>query len=174
VTDKYKKHFCVCIESQVWVAAATTIHWDLFNADASKIIRVKSVIQQADLVTAIATGVAANFRLNRTSAVGTGGTAKTPWPIDTGLTLDADVTCRSKPTGGATEGQMIRSYTIMGEETNAFALQLAALGGVELIPPWMREIGGLLIRPGTGLSCTQATSTALGQSSWIVGFTTEE
>src|SRR4051812_2890492 len=48
--------FHAMIPSQVHVAVANTVHWDLFNADAALIVRVLSILQIPNITTAV-TGV---------------------------------------------------------------------------------------------------------------------
>lgn len=169
--------FVVNIASQVFVNSANTVHWDLFNADASVIVRVQHYIHVPDMVTAVATGVATSWKLARTTAVGTGGSTVTPWPLDTNTTaqpaLDADITCRSKPTGGANEGTILRNYTTHGEETNTGTIVAASLGGIEMIPQAVRDHGGIVLRQNQGLRAVQITSTALGNAGFVIVFTVE-
>jgi hypothetical protein len=169
--------FVVNIPSQVFVNSANTVHWDLFNADASVIVRVLHYIHVPDMVTAVATGVATSWKLARTTAVGTGGSTITPWPLDTNTTaqpaLDADITCRSKPTGGATEGTILRNYQQHGEETNTGTIVAASRGGIELIPQAVREHGGIVLRQNQGLRGVQITATALGNAGFVIVFTVE-
>lgn len=163
------------IASQVHVAAANTVHWDLFNADATLLVRVTSIKQIPDIVTAV-TGVAFSWKLARTTAVGTGGTAQTAWLPDTSQTaLDADITCRSKPSGGATESTILANYAIHGEETNAGTLYIAASGGMELVPKLLLPPygKGILLRPNQGLRCVQITNSAAGNTGWLISFTVE-
>jgi hypothetical protein len=156
------------ISSQVHVAAANTVHWDLFNADASLVVRVYSILQIPNITTAV-TGVVFDWKLARTTAVGTGGAAQTAWGPDTAQTaLDADITCRSKPTGGATEGTVLRNYSISSEETNTGTIQIASMGGLELMPAILR---GLRLRQNEGLRCVQVTNSAAGNTGWLIGFT---
>ena len=159
---------------QVHVAAANTVHWDLFNADASLLVRVLSIIQIPDIVTAV-TGVAFSWKLARTTAVGTGGSALTAWLPDTSQTaLDADITARSKPTGGATEGTILFNYNLHGEETNTGTMTVASLGGLELVPEPLRDYrGGILLRQNQGLRCVQITNSAAGNTGWLIAFTVE-
>lgn len=165
------------IASQVNVAGANTVHWDLFNADASLIVRVFSIIHVPDMVTAVATGVPFSWKLARTTSVGTGGTAVTPWAYDTSTgvvpTLDADITMRAKPTGGAAEGTILRNYQVHGEETNTGTIVAASLGGLELIPPMLQRRGGIVLRQNEGLRGVQITSSDLGNSGFFIGFTVE-
>lgn len=165
------------IAQQVHVAAANTVHWDLFNADAALIVRVVSIKQKPNIVTAV-TGAAFDWKLARTTAVGTGGTAQTAWLPDTTQTaLDADITCRSKPTGGATESTILNNYQIHGEETNTGTMIIAALGGVELLPATsvypLNANRGIVLRQNQGLRCVQVTNSAAGNSGWTIAFTVE-
>jgi hypothetical protein len=171
-----KKIYSALIPSQVHVAVANTVHWDLFNADAALIVRVVSILQIPNITTAV-TGVVFDWLLERTTAVGTGGSAITPWQADLSDTaLDADITCRSKPTGGATAGIDLRRYSISSEETNAATIQLASQGGLELVNPahWPINMGkGIVLRQNQGLRCVQETSSAAGNTGWLITFTVE-
>jgi len=162
------------IANQVHVAAASTIHWDMFNADGSLLVRVVSIKQIPDAVTAV-TGVATNWTFQRTTAVGTGGSAQTAWLPDTSQTaLSANITCRSKPTGGAAAGTQLSAFSIHSEETNTATILLAAMGGLELIPECLRLRGdGILLRQNQGLSVTQTTNSSAGNTGWLICFTVE-
>lgn len=165
------------IPEQVHVAAASTIHWDMFNADAAFLIRVLSIRQRPSITTAV-TGVAFSWTFQRTTAVGTGGSAQTARLADTSQTgLDADVTCRSKPTGGATAGVSLRTYSVHSEETNAGVIAIATAGGLELVgsmySPWSYAENGILLRQNQGLSVTQTTNSAAGNTGWQIVFTQE-
>lgn len=83
------------------VAAARTTLFDLFNADATLKVDILGVyIIPAQVAV---TGVGQTYEIIRTSAVGTGGTGVTPGKIDSAQSaLDSDITCRTKPSGGAT------------------------------------------------------------------------
>jgi hypothetical protein len=120
--------------------------------------------------------------MQRTTAVGTGGSAQTAWLPDTDTpqtALDADITCRSKPTGGATPGTQLMAYTIHSEETNAAAqmLHMMMLGGcADLIPAALRVPGmqqGILLGQNQGLSITQTTNSSQGNTGWLIAFTVE-
>lgn len=167
------------IASQVHVAAANTVHWDLFNADPSLIVRVLGIFQLPNINTAV-TGIAFDWQLMRTTTVGTGGTVINAWLPDTSQTaLDADITMRSKPTGGATASTVLANYTINSEETNA-ATQLwhtqAAGGELNLIPPALRpplSERGIVLRANQGLRCVQVTNSVAGNTGWRVVITVE-
>jgi len=168
------------IVSQVHVASANTVHWDLFNADAALLVRVLSVRQIPNITTAV-TGIVFDWKLARTTAVGTGGTAQTAWLADLSQTaLDADITCRSKPTGGATEGVILFNYSISSEETTAATIQIATQGGLETLPTALPgsplfdlSKRGILLRQNQGLRCVQITSSAAGNTAWQILFTVE-
>jgi len=156
----------------VHVAAASTLMWDLFNADAAKIVRVLSIQHIVDLETAV-TGVGFEWQLLRTTAIGTAGTAQTAWLADTtDPALDTDITCRLKATGGATASTSLRRYYTHSEETQA-GNQLAggAYQGMDVIPWILRERGGgIVLRQNQGLRLNQETNSAAGNSGWLVGF----
>lgn len=166
------------IASQVHVAAANTIHWDLFNADATLVVRVMSIRQIPNITTAV-TGVVFDWQIFRTSAVGTGGSAQTAWQQDTSdAALDADITCRSKPTGGATtSGGALFNYSLHSEETNASTITIASQGGLELVPSPLaadvRPIEGIVLRQNQGLKVVQVTNSNAGNTGWRIVFTTE-
>jgi hypothetical protein len=167
------------LPSQVHVAGANTVHWDMFNADASLVVRVQSIQQLPNITTAV-TGVAFDWSLIRTTSVGTGGSALTAVLSDLSQTaLDADITARSKPTGGAASGVTIRNYTIHSEETNAATQMMHMLmaGGVaDLVPLTLRPEHsgeGIVLRQNQGLKCVQVTNSNAGNTGWLVVFTVE-
>lgn len=166
------------IAEQVHVAAASTIHFDIFNAHATLRVRVLSIRQRPSIVTAV-TGAAFNWTFQRTTAVGTGGAAQTAILRDTATpqtALDAAITCRSKPTGGATPGVALRSYAVHSEETNVGVVALASQGGLELIPfGRLRDYqyAGIYLGQNQGLSVTQTTNSNAGNTGWDILFTVE-
>lgn len=165
--------YIAMIPSQVHVAVANTVHWDLFNADAALQVRVLSILQIPNVTTAV-TGIVFDWLLERTAAVGTGGTGITPYLTDTTQgALDADITCRSKPTGGATQSTDLRNYSISSEETNAATIQIAARGGLEIVPDSLRPRHGIVLRPSQGLRCVQITNSAAGNTGWLISFAVE-
>lgn len=166
------------IPSQVHVAAANTIHWDIFNADATLVVRVLGIYQIPNITTAVA-GINFDWQIFRTSSVGTGGSAQTAWLPDTTQTaLDADITCRSKPSGGAaTSGAAIKNYTISSEETNAATqmFHMMSIGGItNLVPNYLYEYRrGIVLRQNQGLKCVQVTNSNAGNTAWQIIFTVE-
>ncbi len=171
-----KPTYAFLLPSQVHIASASAVHWDMFNADATLIVRVLSILQIPNVTTAV-TGIVFDWLLERTTAVGTGGTALTAWQPDLSDTaLDADITARSKPSGGATASTDLRNYSISSEETAAAPLQIAAQGGLELIPAPMMVINGgpgLVLRQNQGIRCVQVTNSLAGNTGWLITFTVE-
>ncbi len=173
-----KDTYLYSVASQVHVAAANTVHWDIWNGSADKTVRIVSIKQIPNIVTAV-TGVVFDWQLLRTSAVGTGGTASTAWlPDTTQPAIDAGVTMRLKPTGGATtSGSALASYSISSEETNTSTIQIATQGGLELVPEFLRISGGIAhgirLGPSQGLKCIQVTNSAAGNTGWIITITIE-
>jgi hypothetical protein len=172
----YPLQYFYRIPSQVHVVTANTVHWDVFNAHASLVMRVLSILQIPNVTTAV-TGIVFDWLLERTTAVGTGGTALTAWLADLSqAALDALITARSKPTGGATESTDLRSYSLSSEETNAATIQVAAQGGLELVPEALRPANGgrgIVLRPTQGLRCVQVTGSIEGNTGWLIGFAVE-
>jgi hypothetical protein len=165
------------IPSQVHVAAANTIHWDIYNTTTS-LVRVISIRQIPNITTAV-TGVVFDWQLIRTSAVGTGGTTISSWlPDSTQTAQPAGLTVRSKPTGGATTiGSSIFNYALSSEETNTGTIMIASQGGLELVPgilasPYLLP-HGILLRQNEGLKCVQVTNSAAGNTGWIITATVE-
>ena len=99
-----------------------------------------------------------------------------PWAADTTQTsLDADITCRSKPTGGAAASTDLRRYSLSSEETAQATIEVASRGGLELVPPMLALPNGqgILLRQNQGLRCVQETASVQGNTGWLIGFTVE-
>lgn len=111
--------------------AATTDHFDIFNATGSgKILELRGLWLSPSLIVGVTGTVSPSFDLYRTSAVGTGGTVvnykQTTFPnispLDTAnAAIPAQITMRTKPTGGATIAEALFSQYITQEETQAGA-----------------------------------------------------
>jgi hypothetical protein len=69
------------------------------------------------------------------------------------------------------------AYQVSSEETNTGTIQVAAMGGFELVPEIIRNLGGvshgILLRQNQGISITQTTNSAAGNTGWLIGFTVE-
>ena len=117
--------------SGVSAAGANQVHFDLFNASGSgKTMRVISVKVIKDGSVAVTGTLSVKLYLTFTTAVGTGGTAHTENNTTiTGVSiseidaanaaLPAQVTARTRPTGGATAGAVLGTRSIFTEETSA-------------------------------------------------------
>lgn len=164
------------IPSTVHVAAASAIMWDIWNGDPALLVRIVTILHIPNITTAV-TGIVFDWLLERTTAIGTTGTAQTAWLPDLNQTaLDVDITCRLKPGGGATAGIDLRNFSISSEETNAATIQIASQGGLELVPPVLQPLNdgkGILLRPSSGLRLTQVTNSNAGNTGWLIGFTVE-
>lgn len=132
---------------------------DIFNADATgKIVRVRG-IWIVPTMTAI-TGANIWWDINRTSAVGTGGTVETPRPMDTAqAALDADITARSGATGGATLAYKYFSVYTLNEETNA---AFGLLPYTNILPTFGDRICEIVLRQNEGLQVKQAGGATVG------------
>lgn len=167
------------IASAVHVNVASTVFWDMFNADATLLVRVLSIKHIPNVTTAV-TGIVFDWLLERTTSAGTGGTAQTAWLPDTSQTaLDADITCRLKPSGAAAQSTDLVNWSMSSEETNAGTIMMASLGGLELVPEQLRPISaggngqGILLRQNQGLRAVQITASVAGNSGFLIGFTVE-
>ncbi len=142
---------------------------DLFNADAAVIVRVRG-IWIVPTLTAI-TGVPIGFDINRTSAVGTGGTAETPRPLDTGqAALDADITARSGATGGATLVYKYLTAYCLNDETNAGA---GILAYQNQLPTFGGRIAEIVLRQNQGVQVKQSVTATVGLTGALIHFTVE-
>jgi hypothetical protein len=155
---------------------ANKVHCDLFNADATAILKVVSAKVLPDIDTAVTGVVSAEIALTRTTAVGTGGTAHTLEStsltaaainkLDTAsAALDADITARLNPAGGATAGVLLGIRHVFTEETSA-AGQLAAMIGAEFINPDFP----VYVRPSSGLRFVQGAVASVGTLNFEITF----
>lgn len=157
---------------------ANKVHLDLFNADPAILVKVVSVKVRPDIDTAVTGVVGVEIVLTRTTAVGTGGTAATA--DSTSLTaptiakmdtnsaaLDADITARAAPTGGATAGALLGIRHVFTEETNAGAA-LAAFLGAEFVSPDYPVI----LRQNQGLRLVQGAVASVGTLNFEIIFET--
>jgi hypothetical protein len=158
----------------VWFPPATNASarsvGDLFNADATVIVRVRGV-WLIPTVTAI-TGANIAFDLNKTSAVGTGGTAVTPRPLDSGFAaLDSDITARAGATGGATLAHLLLTQYHFHEETNA---STALIQHQNLLPSSIgNRVAEIVLRQNQGLQLKQNGASVVGLTGALFYFTVE-
>lgn len=138
--------------------AANEILIDLFNASGSGVIlKVRKLFIQCNMAAII--GVGHQFNIDKTSAVGTGGTTITGRPVDSANSaLPAQVTCRHAATGGATSAFTLFSASVDPEETRPGA---AIMGMINWLPEG-DDIQDLTLREGEGVRVQQITSNTAG------------
>lgn len=157
---------------------ASKVHCDLFNATGSGLtLKVLSAYCFVRSDVAVTGTVGVEVALTRTTAVGTGGTAATL--NGTALTaatisaldtnnpaLNANITARVAPTGGATAGALIGARHVFTEETNA-ATAIAGTIGAEFV---RNEGAELIVRENTGLRFVQGTVASVGTLTFEITF----
>lgn len=157
-----------------WFAPATNANsrsvGDLFNADAAAVVRVRGV-WIVPTSTAI-TGAQIAFDLNKTSAVGTGGTTVTPRPLDPNApALDADITARAGATGGATLAHLLLQQYHFNEETNA---STALVQHQNLLPSSIgNRVAEIVLRQNQGVQVKQSVAMTTGLTGALFYFTVE-
>jgi hypothetical protein len=148
------------------VAAARTTHADLFNASGSGVLVYVWAVYIIPTLAAV-TGVGLTWELAWSSTVGTGGTTKAATLMDqNNAAVSANVTCRSKPTGGSTIGSVISFPNGTSEETLAMAAMASILNNVPGagIPP----LQPVVIREGQGIKVDQTTSSNVGSTNIVI------
>jgi hypothetical protein len=175
-----KEHQVVCIaggRGHIWgtadafivdtglsanVAAARTTIFDLFNATGSGVVLEIHGIFIIPSLTAV-TGIGLTWELIKTSAVGTGGTTLTPRALDsTNTALPAQVTARSKPTGGATTNFIQMFMSSSSEETTPYAGMASTLNHLNFAAS--PDVQTLTLNAGEGLKIDQTTNSAVGST----------
>lgn len=152
------------------VAAARTTHLDLFNASTTG---VRLMVRGIYVIPALAavTGVGLTWEVLRTTAVGTGGSARTPQSFDpSNAALHAGITARSKPTGGADGSTAFMFINGSSEETLPYASLASLLSHLPQGGPWLQP---LVVPPGSGLKVDQTTSSNAGETNVVILFTVE-
>ena len=152
-------------------------YFDFFNAAGSAlIVYVRSVRPVVSGAVAVTGTVGVDLFLNRTSAVGTGGTAAT----NNGTALDActftshdnsqvltpSITARLAPSGGATAGAVISWASVFTEETNSSTYMPAP----DLVTLDNDDVPPLMVREGTGIAVTQGSVASVGNIGFNVIF----
>lgn len=150
---------------------ADLVYFDLFNATGSltelEVLSVRPVVSGAVAVSGV---VGVDLHLTRTSAIGTGGTAATRegvdkaaatfTAIDNSAALNASITARLTPTGGATAGAVLSWGSVFSEETSAGTYIVAD----NLAPT------PIIVRAGTGLRVIQGAVASVGNVGFNVIF----
>ena len=131
---------------------------DIFNGAAAgsniSVVIKKLFIQP--YAGAAVTGVSNVFTVNKTTSVGTGGTAIVPRSMDsTDPAIPATVTSRHLYTGGAAVDHVIMNVPLTTEETTAAAYFVGMNAFAE-----GNETRDLHLNPGEGMSVTLAAQTA--------------
>jgi hypothetical protein len=148
------------------------IMFDLFNATGSgKKIKIRELRLICNMATV--TGVPFVFSLNKTSAVGTGGTGETVRLMDTTNTVvPAQVTARSAPSGGATSNYVISYFGMHSEETNA---AVPLLSRMNIVGDGTVSDGSqpLTIEENAGISIVCNTNSTAGSWYVFIRFTLE-
>jgi hypothetical protein len=157
---------------------ANKVFLDLFNATGSGAsLRILSAYCYVDNDTAVTGTLGVEISLTRTTAVGTGGTAAT---LDgTSLTaitisemdtnnpaLNANITARSSPTGGATAGALLSQRWVFTEETSAPS-GIAGTLGAEFV---RNEGAEVIVRENSGLRFVQGTVASVGNLAFEITF----
>ena len=159
---------------------ANLIYFDLFNPTTSPWqLDVYSVIPIVSGAVAVTGVVAVDLFLNRTSAVGTGGTAMTfNGTSFTAMTLAkmtgagqdvTEISGRLTPTGGATAGAAIAGCSVFSEETNA-GTYLAGGGFIDLVRRGHDDCPPMMVQQGSGLSVVQGSVASVGNIGFDVIF----
>ena len=158
---------------------ASLIYFDLFVPSTSGLrVEVHSVIPVVSGAVAVTGVVGVDLFLQRTSAVGTGGTAATAegasqtamtfshqsgsQPLDLNL-----ISARLTPTGGATAGAVLAWRCVFSEETNAGTYTQV----VDLAKGLDNSVPPIIVRPGTGISVVQGSVASVGNIGFDVGLT---
>lgn len=159
---------------------ASKIYFDLFNNQASTILRLRKLFGIVATDVAVTGTLGIRVDTMRTSAVGTGGTAavgpasasKTAaafWPFTPGNTLPAGVTARAVPTGGATDEAWLFPSYLFTEETNVSS-QVTQF--FNLLPELTTE-QSIELPTGKGLKVVQGTVASVGTVAFLAVFTVE-
>ena len=143
---------------------------ELFNADASAIVRVRG-IWIVPTQTAI-TGVQIGFDINRISAVGTTGkTAITPRPSDKSFAaLNANVTAGFGSTAGATLDVLLWQVFFFNDETNPSTPLQATYNQLPEIGDRSVDI---CLRQNQGVQIKQSVTATVGLTGALLYFTVE-
>lgn len=150
------------------VAAARTTHFDLFNATGSGVVVEIWAIYIIPTLAAV-TGVGLTWEVAWSSTVGSGGTTKTPTVLDQNNTaVPAQVTARSKPTGGATIGNVILFPNTSSEETSPYAGQASVLNHLDWLAGGAGPFQPVTIREGQGIKIDQTTNSSVGSTNIVV------
>lgn len=159
---------------------ASKVYFDLFNNQASTILRLRKLFAIVATDVAVTGVVGVRVDAMRTSAIGTGGSAATTtvsasksaaafWPFTPGGTLPAGVTCRAVPAGGATDEQWLWPSYVFTEETN----QSSHIPQFFNLLPELSTEQSIELPTGKGLKVVQGTVASVGSLAFLACFTIE-
>lgn len=157
---------------------ANLIYFDLFNAtDSGMNLYVYSVLPVVSGAVAVTGVLGVDLFLNRTSAVGTGGTAATLEGTSftaatisgfdaTNSVLSPKITARLTPSGGATAGAVLSMASVFTEET------AAPVYNGTVYEMWAKygDIHPIKVRENTGISVVQGAIASVGNIGFEVVF----
>lgn len=157
---------------------ANLIFWDLFNPTGSEAdLYVYSVLPIVSGASTVTGTLSVDLNLNRTTAVGTGGTAATfNGTLFSAATITAvngeqnaisGVSARTTPSGGATAGAWLSYASVFSEETNA-GTYVSMLN--DMARRNMQDAPSIIVRRGTGLSVVQGSVASVGNVAFEVAF----
>lgn len=156
---------------------ASLKYFDLWHPANSgvdlKLISLKPVVSGAVAVTGL---VAVDLFLQRTTAIGTGGTAasaegtsQTACTIsghDNTQGIQGGITARLTPSGGATAGAVLAFTSVYTEEANAGTyMQIDGM-----VRHGYTDVPGLTIQPGSGIAVIQGSVASVGNIGFNVIF----
>ena len=156
---------------------ASLIYFDLWNPSTSgQVIEVKAVQVLMTGINVVSGVISVELYLNRTSAIGTGGTAA----VQNGATLTAMtftgmntqqplelITARLTPSGGATAGALFTMRSVFPEETGAGGTYVPA---VDMARNGYADVPPILVRPASGMSVVQGATASVGTIGFDVIF----
>jgi hypothetical protein len=150
------------------VAAARTTFFDLFNATGSGVVVEIYGIYIIPALAAV-TGIGNTWELAWSSTVGSGGTTLTGTKADqSNAAVNANVTARTKPTGGATIGSVLQYINGSSEETSPYAGMASILNHVDWCGAGAGPLQPITIREGQGIKIDQTTNSAVGTTNIMV------
>jgi hypothetical protein len=157
---------------------ASLKYFDLFNASGSaSYLNLHYCVPIISGAVAVSGLLGVDLFLQRSTAVGTGGTAATLEGTDpTACTisgwngspqLNSKITARLTPTGGATAGAVLDMVSVFTEETNSAAYtptpNMARVLGLPDLPP-------IKIDEGSGIIAVQGSVASVGNIAWSLLF----
>ncbi len=145
---------------------ADKVHMDFWNGSAGDIL-VRSLKTFPVRSVAVSGVLAVRLALQRTTAVGTTGTAATAestsltaptlaaFDAEKGLAIPSGISMRAAPGGGATAGALLGIREMFLEETASYADMQEFISN-----PWQDK--GLIVHNGSGLRLVQSSVASVG------------